>query len=163
MLLCHLTSCAGKGWYVDDLVDSFPSPIKDASQVDDALTVFRRALAGAPGWRQVTVVAIGHATNLLALLQSPADAISGWTGLELVRQKVKQLVWMGGSYWVKDRVEWNWGACGGWATPNVSRCGEYARLAQLTSDALAAWPVEVPTTFLSCTQPATQPTPVPPA
>ena len=64
-----------------------------------------------------------HATNLLALLHSPADKF-GSNGYELVRQKVDKLVWMGGSYWVKDRVEWNWGACGGYADPNATKCGE---------------------------------------
>ena len=140
----------GAGWYVDKLADAFPSPVKDASQVGDATAVFRRALAAAPLGRSVTVVSVGHATNLLALLRSAPDEASPLTGLELVKQKVRKLVWMGGSYWVSDRVEWNWGACGGAANPNAStECGSYAALPQLTSAALKAWPAAVPTVFVS--------------
>ena len=151
----------GKGWYVHEIVEEFDPPIKEASQVDDATTVFRRALAAAPPGRSVTVVSIGHATNLLALLRSPGDESSPLPGMQLVEQKVKKLVWMGGSYWVKDRVEWNWGACGG-DEPNreqtektpfpasaYAACGAYATLPRLTADAIREWPQSVPTIFLS--------------
>eukprot|EP00966_Prymnesium_polylepis_P240068 5551143-Prymnesium_polylepis.1 len=51
--------------------------------------------------------------------------------------------------WVKDRVEWNWGACGGLSSPNSTKCGSYADVAQLTADVLSMWPDSVPTTFVS--------------
>ena len=114
-------------------MERFPSAVRDASQVEDAVNVFRRALAAAPGIRSVTVIAIGHATNLLDLLRSPADSISGLPGVELVQRKVKQLVWMGGSYWVKDRVEWNWAACGGWVREQRSNG------ARASADLLSFW------------------------
>ena len=132
---------SGKGWYVADLVARFHSPIRDSTQVPDALTVLRQALSNAPGHRTVTIVAIGHALNVLALLKSPG-------GLSLVKRKVKRLVWMGGTYW-DPHVEWNWGACGGPSNENATKCGAYSKLSQLTSDALSRWPVEVPTVFVS--------------
>ncbi|EOD08919.1 hypothetical protein EMIHUDRAFT_258086, partial [Emiliania huxleyi CCMP1516] len=49
--------------------------------VPDALTVLRQALFNAPGHRTVTIVAIGHALNVLALLKSPG-------GLDLVKRKL---------------------------------------------------------------------------
>jgi hypothetical protein len=139
----------GAGWYVKALVDNFPHPISEASQVEDATTILRRALAGSPGGRSVTVVAVGHATNLRDLLHSQPDSISPLQGVELVRQKVKQLVFMGGSFWVKDRVEWNFGGCGGPSVVNTSQCGAYTDLAQATADVLHEWPHTVPTTFVS--------------
>ena len=56
---------------------------------------------------------------------------------------------MGGSYWVKDRVEWNWGACGGRGVPNATSCGSYVSLAGLTDQVLRLWPDDVPTYFVS--------------
>ena len=151
----------GKGWYVHELVEEFAPPIQDASQVEDATTVLRRALASAPPGRSVTIVSIGHATNLLALLRSPGDESSPLPGMQLVESKVKRLVWMGGSYWVKERVEWNWGACGG-DVPNreqtaktdfpssaYAACGAYAALPRLTAEAIREWPPSVPTIFVS--------------
>jgi inosine-uridine nucleoside N-ribohydrolase len=78
--------------------------------VGDATMVLRRALARTPAVPTVVFVAIGHATNLLALLRSPPDSVSAQTGYQLVAQRVARLVWMGGSYWVHKRVEWNFGA-----------------------------------------------------
>ena len=39
---------------------------------------------------------IGFVTNIAALLVSPADDISPLSGRDLVAQKVKTIVWMGG-------------------------------------------------------------------
>ena len=145
----------GRGWYVDALLRLFPSPIRNASQVSDAVRVFRRALVDAPPGRSVTVVALGHATNLLGLLRSPPDDISPSTGVDLVRRRVHSLVWMGGSYWVSNRVEWNFGACGGVSSSvsgdneEVASCGAYDLLPRLTYETVRQWPDEVPTIFLS--------------
>ena len=138
----------GAGWYVEALVDNFPSPIRNCSQVEDAMTVFRRTLAVAVH-RSVTIVAVGHAMNLLGLLHSLPDATSPLNGVDLVKEKVAKLVWMGGSYWFQDRVEWNWGACGGSDNPNATKCGAYSSLPQLTADLLTQWPASVPTVFVS--------------
>lgn len=93
-------------------MEQFESRVQTSDEVEDALTIFRRALAAAPWDRKVTVVSLGHATNLLELLQSPADAESPLTGVQLVEQKVSELIWMGGSYWAREddgttEVEWN--------------------------------------------------------
>ena len=61
----------------------------------------------------------------------------------------------------KERVEWNWGACGG-DVPNreqtaktdfpssaYAACGAYAALPRLTAEAIREWPPSVPTVFLS--------------
>lgn len=74
--------------YVDDLTANWPAPIQNASQVPDAVAVYRAALAGAAD-RSVAISSIGLLTNLAALLASPADEVSALTGAELVARKVR--------------------------------------------------------------------------
>jgi inosine-uridine nucleoside N-ribohydrolase len=62
-----------------------------------ALSVLRQALVGqADG--SVAIAEIGYQENLQALLNSPPDAISTLSGHDLIAQKVKELVIMGGGY-----------------------------------------------------------------
>ena len=86
-----------RGSYVDDLVKRFPSKIKNASQVPDALSVYRKALAGSPD-RSVWISSIGFTTNIEALLKSGPDGASPMNGTELVAAKVAGIAWMGGCY-----------------------------------------------------------------
>ncbi len=70
----------------------------------DCVTVYRRALAGAPA-HSVAIVATGFATCLNQLLASGADGVSPLGGAALVREKVKLLSVMGGRY--PAGIEWN--------------------------------------------------------
>eukprot|EP00039_Didymoeca_costata_P012246 m.175554 g.175554 ORF g.175554 m.175554 type:complete len:352 (+) comp15429_c2_seq3:222-1277(+) len=83
--------------YVPDLVNNFPSPIKNNSQVPDSVTVYRKILASQKD-RSVAIASIGLMTNLEALLKSPPDTYSPLNGTELVRQKVKLISAMAGRY-----------------------------------------------------------------
>jgi inosine-uridine nucleoside N-ribohydrolase len=83
--------------YVADLVENWPSPIKNTSQVPDSVLVYRKALAAAAD-HSVAISSIGILTNLAALLQSSPDKLSPLTGKELVAKKVKVLAVMGGKY-----------------------------------------------------------------
>eukprot|EP00929_Paragymnodinium_shiwhaense_P101723 TRINITY_DN6488_c0_g1_i12.p1 TRINITY_DN6488_c0_g1~~TRINITY_DN6488_c0_g1_i12.p1 ORF type:complete len:256 (+),score=18.98 TRINITY_DN6488_c0_g1_i12:57-770(+) len=83
--------------YVTDLVENFPSAIKNASQVPDAVEVYRRMLASQPD-RSVTISSIGILTNLAALLRSGPDDISPLSGRELMARKVKLVAAMAGMY-----------------------------------------------------------------
>ncbi|MCI5211326.1 MAG: nucleoside hydrolase [Candidatus Electrothrix sp. ATG2] len=69
-----------------------------------AVKLYRRLLATQQD-RSVTLVTIGYLTNLSDLLQSKPDKISPLNGSELVLQKVKHLVCMGGEY--PSGREWN--------------------------------------------------------
>lgn len=60
------------GPYVDDLVASFPSPIKNRSQVPDAVALYRETLAKQQN-DSVVIASIGFTTNLHPLLQSKPD------------------------------------------------------------------------------------------
>lgn len=64
---------------------------------------YRRILAGSRN-RSVVIVSLGFAPTLARLLDSPADAFSPLSGLELVRKKVKYLSIMAGSYGVQDTI-----------------------------------------------------------
>ncbi len=57
----------------------------------------------------VVIASIGFVTNLQALLQSPPDAISPLTGLQLVASRVRLIAWMGGMYPASSpqNGEWN--------------------------------------------------------
>jgi hypothetical protein len=62
----------------------------------DSLTLYRSLLAGSAN--AVDIITIGELNNLADLLQSPADAISPLTGLQLVSAKVRRLWIAGGQY-----------------------------------------------------------------
>ncbi|KAI9037476.1 inosine/uridine-preferring nucleoside hydrolase [Aspergillus affinis] len=63
----------------------------------DPVRLYRQSLARAKP-HGVKIASIGLLDNLADLLDSPGDRISNMTGYELVRQKVNDLVIMGGEY-----------------------------------------------------------------
>ena len=86
-----------RGWYVDDLVDNYPSPVKGSWQVPDAVEVYRMVLASAED-KSIVISSIGFVTNIAALLRSEPDNYSDLTGYDLVDARVKTIVWQGGWY-----------------------------------------------------------------
>eukprot|EP00756_Hemistasia_phaeocysticola_P003975 Hpha_TRINITY_DN12563_c0_g1::TRINITY_DN12563_c0_g1_i1::g.50767::m.50767 len=76
--------------YVDELINNFPSPIKNSSQVPDSVSVYKDVLSKEED-NSVVVVSIGMLTNLAELFKSPG-------GLDLFSKKVKLLAVMGGAY-----------------------------------------------------------------
>jgi hypothetical protein len=94
----HSTNCGvTKSHYTATLRDKFANSAKPDDQRPLAVDVYRKALAAAPD-HSVKIVSVGFLTNLHALLDSKPDAISPLTGTDLVKQKVTQLVCMGGGY-----------------------------------------------------------------
>jgi len=83
--------------YVPLLARGFPSRIKNTSQAEDAVAVYRRVLAAQPA-RSVAISSIGVHTNLAALLRSPPDELSPMGGVELVAEKVSVLAVMGAKF-----------------------------------------------------------------
>jgi hypothetical protein len=121
--------------YVDQLVTEFPSPIRNASQAEDAVAVYRRALAAADD-HSVVISSIGIHTNLQALLLSGADAYSPLAGLALVAQKVKALAVMGGKFPASQGFpECN--VCGGGSNVHNQKVAS-----QASSYVAANWPAE---------------------
>eukprot|EP00928_Gymnodinium_smaydae_P053663 TRINITY_DN3759_c0_g3_i3.p1 TRINITY_DN3759_c0_g3~~TRINITY_DN3759_c0_g3_i3.p1 ORF type:complete len:560 (-),score=31.26 TRINITY_DN3759_c0_g3_i3:351-1985(-) len=83
--------------YIPDLVDNYPSPIKNYDQVHDAVSVYRKALAESPDG-SVHIASIGITTNMRDLVQSKPDQYSELNGHDLIAKKVGLVVWMDGMY-----------------------------------------------------------------
>ena len=102
-----------RGAYVDDLVDNWPSPVKDSGDVPDAVSVYRKVLSEAED-RSIVISSIGFVTNIAALLRSGPDEFSDKNGYDLVEAKVKTIAWQGGWYpplhgWGAATYNWNCG------------------------------------------------------
>ncbi len=72
----------------------------------DAHILYRKVLAQQPD-HSVTIASVGFSTNLVRLLNTPADEYSKLTGKELVAKKVKLLVTMAGNFENPDMHEYN--------------------------------------------------------
>lgn len=83
--------------WTDSIVKNYPHAIHSNKDVPDAVALYRRILSIQPD-KSVTIITVGFLTNLKNLLQSKADMFSSLTGEQLVEQKVKQLVSMGGKF-----------------------------------------------------------------
>lgn len=77
--------------YSDVLAEELPHSIRNSSQAQPAVHLYRHLLATQPD-HSVTVVAIGGDTNLAALLRSGPGQGSSLPGRVLVARKVKKLV-----------------------------------------------------------------------
>lgn len=86
------------------IADHFGSTLK-ATQVPDAATLYRNLLAKADD-HEVVIITVGPLKNIQDLLQSPPDSVSELSGIELVHQKVKEFVIMGGQF-PSGESEWN--------------------------------------------------------
>jgi hypothetical protein len=100
----------------------FPTDDKLPAAVD----IYRKALAAADDG-SVVIVSIGFPENLQDLLKSPPDNASPMKGADLVKQKVKHLVVMGGSF-PQEAGDFN--------------LGSY-NLGALSADLLSNWPTPV--------------------
>ena len=82
--------------YARQIAERFPQRLGPASEVHDALDVYRRVLTAQPDG-SVVIVTVGYLTNIANLLKLEAKG-SGPSGLELVKRKVKTWVCMGGNF-----------------------------------------------------------------
>ncbi|KAF2447948.1 inosine/uridine-preferring nucleoside hydrolase [Karstenula rhodostoma CBS 690.94] len=100
-----------------------------AEQAWDPVQLYRKTLAASAD-ASVTIASIGFFENLAALLDSSGDAYSALDGYELVAEKVKKLVVMGGGY--PSGREYNF-----WGNDPLA-----------TAHVVNTWPRAVPVTFL---------------
>lgn len=83
--------------WTEYLPNNYPHRTKCSSDAPDAVKIYRKLLAEAPD-KSVTICTVGFLTNLKGLLDSEADEYSSLSGKELIVQKVKYLISMGGHF-----------------------------------------------------------------
>ncbi len=90
------------GWnrvspYTQALRDGFPHDTKPDDEMPDALPIYRKTLAAAAD-KSVVICSVGALSNLEDLINSGGDDFSSLNGTELIQQKVRRTVIMGGAF-----------------------------------------------------------------
>ncbi|MEM9833101.1 MAG: nucleoside hydrolase [Bacteroidota bacterium] len=86
-----------KSGYAQSVAETYPHSITSSDSLPEAARLYREILASQPDG-SVVIVTVGYMTNLSRLLHTPPDDISPLSGTELVKQKVKHYVCMGGRF-----------------------------------------------------------------
>lgn len=87
----------GTNKYASKMASTFPHSYPNRSEVIDAVALMRKVLSESLD-NSITFVCIGQLGDASDLLDSQADQYSPLNGVELVRQKVKEFVIMGGLF-----------------------------------------------------------------
>ena len=98
----HRAKCDSNGVLYNERIGS-----EHPAQAEEAVALYRRLLAGQAD-RSVAICAIGTLTALAQLLDSPADAVSPLSGVELVRAKVRELSVMALASYPTGADRFNW-------------------------------------------------------
>ena len=98
-----------KGDYIDwmhgkVLADNFPHQV-NAESAPETTGLYRKLLAESKD-HELVIVTVGPLSNIMRLIDSEPDNISPLNGLQLIEQKVKEFVIMGGQY-PSGEQEWN--------------------------------------------------------
>lgn len=83
--------------YTRALAKAFTHRLQNYQEAEDATLLYRKLLTAVPD-SSVTIVTIGHLTNLRHLIESAPDSISDLSGIELIEKKVKLWACMGGQF-----------------------------------------------------------------
>jgi inosine-uridine nucleoside N-ribohydrolase len=83
--------------YAQGIAQEFPHALKSAEDAPNAALIYRQVLAKQAD-RSVVMVSVGPLTNYRNLLKTAADPYSSLGGVELVKQKVRAWVCMGGRF-----------------------------------------------------------------
>jgi inosine-uridine nucleoside N-ribohydrolase len=83
--------------YTKTIAQEFNHRLRSYDEAEDASYLYRKLLTDQAD-SSVTIITIGHLTNLRNLLDSSPDQYSNLPGLDLVKRKVKLWVCMGGHY-----------------------------------------------------------------
>lgn len=97
-----------KSNYNKAIADNFPHKLNH-QLVPDAVTLYRKILAESTE-QSLVIITVGPLKNIENLLQSDGDSISPLSGEELVEQKVREFVIMGGRF---PEGKWEWNFNGG--------------------------------------------------
>ncbi len=88
---------SSKNHWNDSIVVKFLGALKTNDDFPSAVDIYRKVLASQAN-QSVTIVSVGFMSNLADLLKSGADQYSPFSGMELVKKKVKNLVAMAGIF-----------------------------------------------------------------
>ncbi|WP_214627513.1 nucleoside hydrolase [Paenibacillus agaridevorans] len=92
--------------YNKRIAENYPNRFgENGEAVPEAVALYRQLLAE---HTEVVICAVGLLTVLSALMKSGPDAISGMSGMELIRRSVKRLVVMGGGTFPEGEDAFNW-------------------------------------------------------
>ncbi len=92
--------------YAKTISEEYPQDIGLGEKAPNATSLYREILSKQED-HSVVIVTVGYLTNLSYLLNSGPDDHSPLNGMELVRQKVRHLVCMGGRYpYLQDPGKW---------------------------------------------------------
>ncbi|MBK1878247.1 nucleoside hydrolase [Pelagicoccus mobilis] len=97
-----------EGNYDHHIAYNFPRVLKNDTDAPAAEKLYREILASSPD-KSVTIIVIGTLHNIEYLLKTDPDEFSPLNGIELVSQKVAQVVCMGGNFINHrghDRANW---------------------------------------------------------
>jgi hypothetical protein len=83
--------------YAQGIAQEFPHTLQSGEDAPDAALVYRRVLAKQPD-RSVVMMSVGALTNFRNLLKTGPDQYTNLDGVELVKQKVRAWVCMGGRF-----------------------------------------------------------------
>lgn len=83
--------------YARQVAEEFPGKLQNPDDAPDAVTQYRRILSMQPD-SSVVILSIGYLTNLRDLIISGPDEHSDLDGQQLVKQKVRLWVCMGGQF-----------------------------------------------------------------
>lgn len=97
----------GEGNFLRNAYASLAGSADSVEVNDQESYVMMRKLLTQSADASMNIIAVGPMTNLARLLSSKADSISPLTGMELVKQKVKRLDFMGGNFSSIHEPEWN--------------------------------------------------------
>ena len=88
------------------LAGNFPNSIKDSTNAQNSIALYRQILAGRQQ-KSVTLIFAGQMKNLADLWNSPADGSSPLVGSALVKEKVKKIIVVAGIYPNSGPAEYN--------------------------------------------------------
>jgi len=94
--------------FYNTLLAALPNDLKSGENAPDAVALYRKLLAAQPD-NSVTIVVVGPQRVVADLLVSKPDSLSKLDGMQLVKQKVRQLVSMGTEF--PKGNEWNIRIC----------------------------------------------------
>jgi len=97
------------GLYDQYIANNYPAAIKSWKESANGVALYREILASASD-TSITIVIVGTMHNFYGLLKSGSCKFSGKNGVELVKDKVKMVVTMGGNFpGGKGYDRTNWG------------------------------------------------------